>query len=212
MFQSCPLCKKDVPFADRFPYYLCGDCKSLLTDREGTSIEYYFAANPFGYKGQYKNDPGRAYLYDLCYIGAEEFRVFSDGKNECYIQPVNYSKYATRVGRINELPSDPMQQVYSGKKKPDSKSKLKIFLFLIFALLPVIVFVFLKLLMYTRLLNLKIALCLFILVNFLTLLTAAQLKLFQWGSVKKYFTDIHLFLFLFLGFFIVGFLAFWFHL
>mgnify|MGYP003341946106 CR=1 FL=1 len=107
MWQCCPICRREVTYNKRFPYYLCTIGTSLLTDRKGRSVVFSFASNPFGFKGFYKNNPGAEYLYNVCYIGNEEFRVYSDGKYSCFIQPTDFLKYANRPQNLSEAPQDP---------------------------------------------------------------------------------------------------------
>lgn len=205
MPQYCPLCRKELPVVDRFPYYLCRDCKGLLTDREGNSIEYYFAANPYGYKGQYRNNPGRAYLYDLCYIGNEEFRVFSDGKNECFIQPVNFTKYATRVGRISDLPSDPTG-INPGKKKVlISENNLSARQRNIFLVFPILLFFTLLFFISESKLSERNAMLVFCVGNFALITIFFRFKFIRVSHhLKRFFSDLPSYILVYLIFFFLG--------
>jgi hypothetical protein len=116
MKQLCPICKSEVAFVRKFPYYLCAQCVEKITDREGNSITYEFAQSPFGFKAHYKGDPNKEYIYDICYINGEELKLHTEGKNTWFIQPVNYLKYAGRPEdtihgqEAQTIPYDPEQR------------------------------------------------------------------------------------------------------
>lgn len=84
-----------------------------ITDRSGNSVVYELARSPFGFKGRYRNEPAKDYLYDICYINGEELKLYTEGNSAWFIQPVNYEKYAGRPsdvfrgGEDNTIPYDP---------------------------------------------------------------------------------------------------------
>ncbi|MBC7862854.1 MAG: hypothetical protein IAF38_07755 [Bacteroidia bacterium] len=99
-FQRCPICKNKVELKKDFPYYLCANCIEKISDRAGKFVFYQPNNTPKKFKGFYKDNPEKEYIYDICYIDGEELKLYFD-KKEIFIQPLNFLKFASR-------PEDPL--------------------------------------------------------------------------------------------------------
>lgn len=110
--QNCPICKSEVEPNEDFPYCLCDNCAGNVTDRHGKPVVYLFEKSPKGFRGKYKQEPLKDYIYDICFINGEEMKVYVSNR-KVVIQPVNILKFASRpeaadgTEKAEAVPNDP---------------------------------------------------------------------------------------------------------
>ena len=124
MNQKCPLCKTKIESDSHFPLKLCLACREKITDRKGNRIIYKFDKSPKGFKAFYKDKPGQDYIYDLCYVGNNELKAFSDGKSEIIIQPINFQNYASRPDDIFSAEEEYQSKPYDPEKRKLRKKQV----------------------------------------------------------------------------------------
>lgn len=78
--QFCPICQKEVAVNERYPNYICEECASKTTDKEGRPVEYFNTTIlGTGCQGRYKDASSEIYNSNHCYVNgilciAEEAR------------------------------------------------------------------------------------------------------------------------------------------
>jgi len=68
----CPICKKEMPYMERYPKMLCIECSKQTKDAKGRELEFY-NTHPLGggFGARYK-DTKEKYDSHLCYINGIE--------------------------------------------------------------------------------------------------------------------------------------------
>ncbi len=72
IIQVCPNCMSKVRFYPRYPAYICRNCVSQLTDKNGRMVAYYNTSISGGCEGKYVNSD-EEYDSPICYIGEKKF-------------------------------------------------------------------------------------------------------------------------------------------
>lgn len=70
--QICPNCSNRVSLYPRYPTYICLDCKSLITDKQGQALSFSNTSFSGGCQGYYV-DTNEKYEGKDCYIGEKRF-------------------------------------------------------------------------------------------------------------------------------------------
>ena len=206
--QVCPICKKEVRFHAKYPYYLCDVCITFVTDRNKKSIIYLPNPTPTGFKAYYKDSPEKPYIYDLCYVGEKEFRAYPEKGKYIFIQPIDFLEFAIRPENDNSEPEDPEFQ--KGKNKGNILIKKILLPALIVTalttLLPVLTGLFA---IQSEFLSVTKKLTLFLLLNSTSLLISTKIifVVVKKFPKAKYFKQ-HSWSFLIIGFLIVSIFSF----
>jgi len=75
--QYCANCEQPVRFFERYPNYICQDCKNLLTDEQGRKVVFY-NTHPLGTgcQGYYRgSDLKELYPSEYCFIEGHKYRA-----------------------------------------------------------------------------------------------------------------------------------------
>jgi hypothetical protein len=140
--QQCPICRRQVELKKDFPYYLCNSCLKRVADREGRPVFFEPVSTPKKFKGYFRENPEREYIYDICYIDGEELKLYFDKKG-IYIQPLNFLKFASRpeeplIGsEVISMPYDPEKRKAVRKQLVIKKIIIPAGLVTVLAFIPV---------------------------------------------------------------------------
>ena len=70
----CPICHKEQDLSERYPNYVCQDCKELATDKSNRKLEFFNTSFAGGYGARYA-DNKEPYDSHVCYIQGKECRA-----------------------------------------------------------------------------------------------------------------------------------------
>jgi len=67
--QYCPICRNEVKVNERYPMYLCRECSTKTTDKDGRPVDFYNTTQlGTGRVAMYKDMPSEIYNSNLCYV------------------------------------------------------------------------------------------------------------------------------------------------